>query len=386
VSRHTYELGDLEPPLFTQLRDAVAASRRSVTRLDVDDDRQAITIDTDDGETQRYIDAFVDDMRRTQRRLRRKVLWETEAPAAPRGAVEAALDASGDLLPLGAGLQGLRGATLQAFRFFEGQFLALARRYGADEHHYPVMLPMEVLAELQYLTHFPNQVTFCSHLPEELPVLEAVAREAPAHGFRLAPGIPLAAPECVLQPAVCLPCYRQYRDTVLPAATSFAVTMQNHVFRFEGDNFRSLRRLWDFSVRDVVFFGPHDTLAARRQAVMEESMALCRALGLGGRMQLANDPFFVSSSRDKRVYQRMGEVKYELIIPSGPGAEELAVSSFNLHRTFYTGIYRITFADGAPAESACMGFGLERWVYAFLHQHGGDPSGWPAAVRDHGVT
>ena len=40
------------------------------------------------------------------------------------------------------------------------------------------------------------------------------------------------------------------------------------------------------------------------------------------------------------------------------------------------------FDDGSAAESGCVGFGLERWVYAFLSQRGLDRDAWPARVRE----
>ena len=36
---------------------------------------------------------------------------------------------------------------------------------------------------------------------------------------------------------------------------------------------------------------------------------------------------------------------------------------------------------GQAIASCCVGFGLERLVYAFLCQHGLDDSRWPASVR-----
>jgi hypothetical protein len=77
----------------------------------------------------------------------------------------------------------------------------------------------------------------------------------------------------------------------------------------------------------------------------------------------------------------MGEVKYELLFHIPDREAPLAASSFNLHRDFYTSVYDIAFADETRAESACMGFGLERWLYAFVRQKGLDPAGWPAEVR-----
>jgi seryl-tRNA synthetase len=245
------------------------------------------------------------------------------------------------------------------------------------------MLPLDLLEELDYFSHFPQQVTFCSHFPEDLAFFETLVQAVREEGGRLPAEFlaQVAASAHVLKPAVCLPCYGQQRHRVLAEGEGFAVTMQNHVFRYEGDNFRSLSRLWDFSVRDVVFFGHYEALVAQRLDVMQRSVALCRELGLSARVQLANDPFFLDSTRNKRVYQRMGEVKYELVLDLPARVEELAVSSFNLHRDFYTKIYDIRFAGGAYAETACMGFGIDRWVYGFLAQKGLDPRHWPARVR-----
>jgi hypothetical protein len=37
-------------------------------------------------------------------------------------------------------------------------------------------------------------------------------------------------------------------------------------------------------------------------------------------------------------------------------------------------------ADGTPAATACIGFGLERVTLALLDRHGLDPAQWPAGV------
>jgi seryl-tRNA synthetase len=59
------------------------------------------------------------------------------------------------------------------------------------------------------------------------------------------------------------------------------------------------------------------------------------------------------------------------------------VGSFNFHERFFGESFGITSAGGeGPVHTACAGFGLERFAYAFLCQHGLDPSGWPREVRD----
>jgi seryl-tRNA synthetase len=310
-------------------------------------------------------------MRRTHKLIARKVRAEHRASKLELHDVDADLAASSDVHLLGDGLVGLSGDLLRLFRFFEEKFRALAAEYGAEEQHYPVMVPSEVLAEVGYFGHFPQHITFCSHLPGDLLVLERVARTETG---RVPEQLDLTPATHVLTPAVCLPCYRQQRGAVIENVRT--LTMQNHVFRYEGTRHSPLRRGWDFTVRDIVFFGSFEDLSRLRSEVMEHAMALCRDLDLEATIELANDPFFLDASRDKAVYQRMGEVKFELLFPMPNGRESLAASSFNLHRDYYTSVYYTRRPGGELAESACMGFGIDRWLYAFLTQKGMDPARW----------
>lgn len=313
---------------------------------------------------------------------RSKVLFESDGAGVFSGDIDTALAATDDIYQLGDGLVGLRGVPLAVYRFFEREFRNLARKYRAEENLYPSMLPVGVLEEVGYFANFPQHVTLCSHFPDRVPILGAVSEAASEQEGRLPTELraQLAPPEHVLQPAVCLPCYRQQRGRVLAPGSSFAVTMQNHVYRYESRNFRSLSRLWDFEVRDIVFFGSLEVLSAFRMELMEHAIELCRELGLAARMELATDPFF-TAVEGKEVYQRLAAVKYELGAELPHRNERLAVSSFNLHRDFYTGVYDIRFDDGEVAESACIGFGLHRWTYAFLAQMGLDSRRWPDRVR-----
>lgn len=293
-----------------------------------------------------------------------------------------ALMGSSDVHALGPGLIALRGDVLALFRFFEATFLRLSRRFQAKESHYPVLLPMQILEEVGYFGHFPQHVTFCTHLPEDLPIIESVARSANENQGRLVEELRarVQVVSHTLKPAVCLPCYGQHRGARIPEDEVLRITMQNHVFRHETSPYDALARLWDFQVRDIVFMGAFNPLKTLRQEVMDAAMELCEELDLTARLELANDPFFLSENSNKIVYQRLGEVKYELMLRIPHRDMNVAASSFNLHRDFYASVYDIRLQDGAVAETACMGFGIERWVYGFLSQKGMDPRGWPDQV------
>jgi hypothetical protein len=376
--RRTYHLPGVGQTLFTQLCDTLASGRLSVDSVEASCEAERIVVEGD-GEALAYVDVLIHDLRRTQRKLRRKVASESRARWLYGGDAERELAEAGEIHFFGPGLVGFRGRALAVFQFFEREFRSLALRHRAEENHYPALLPSEVLRDVGYFGHFPQHVTLCTRFPEDLQLLQDVASKADAAGGALPPDAlaRLAPPAHVLQPAVCLPCYPHHAGRVLTDAAGFAVTMQNRVYRYEAQNFRSLARLWDFTVRDVVFFADGDTVTRRRAEVMDDAIALCRELDLEASIELANDPFFLDGTRDKRVYQRLGEVKYELLLTLPNHETPLAVSSFNLHRDFYTRVYDVHLADGRFAETGCIGFGLERWTHAFLCQKGLDPARWP---------
>jgi len=94
----------------------------------------------------------------------------------------------------------------------------------------------------------------------------------------------------------------------------------------------------------------------------------------------ATDSFFLGPSRGKFLLQKLKQLKHELRAPVGDGTD-LAIASFNHHESFFTRRMNIRFADGTPAASGCVAFGIERWSYAFLSQNGLEIDGWPEPVR-----
>lgn len=73
----------------------------------------------------------------------------------------------------------------------------------------------------------------------------------------------------------------------------------------------------------------------------------------------------------KALAQILEPVKQELCTRDG-----LAIASLNKHRSFFGECYEINFGDEA-AHSACVAFGIERWLHALFQAHGSDPATWP---------
>ena len=79
--------------------------------------------------------------------------------------------------------------------------------------------------------------------------------------------------------------------------------------------------------------------------------------------------------------QREQALKFELLIPIIPGEKPTACASCNYHEDYFGSTFDISLPDGTPAQTACMGFGLERTTLALFKWHGFDVESWPASVR-----
>jgi hypothetical protein len=154
------------------------------------------------------------------------------------------------------------------------------------------------------------------------------------------------------------------------------VTLAQSCFRPGDRSAGSPGRLWEFTMREVVFVGPAGWVAERRDEWAVRVQQFAVSLGLRGSLEPAADPFFGSVGRGRRLLQQLKDLKYELCLDLGDG--RTAVASFNLHEQFFGRRFAIdlgesTVGDGlqtVPASSACAAFGLERWALAYLGQRG----------------
>lgn len=252
-------------------------------------------------------------------------------------------------------------------------FRTIASRWLPAEQAYPPTLPASSLDG--HLRSFPHQVTFAMSLdPADAnlggfidgPVVDrsgtvALTRTAPV--------------TAVLTPAACYHVYSAHQGQRLPAAAY--VTTRNTCFRRE-PHYEPLRRQWTFTMREIVCLGTAEettTFLAQARTAVDRFTQL---IGLPLDWTPATDPFFRPERHPGHLLQRIQPVKHEATYRG-----TLALGSANLHHDHFGSAYAIT-RDGAPATTACLAFGLERWLYALVDRHGSDPAGWPdlpAAAR-----
>lgn len=259
------------------------------------------------------------------------------------------------------------------------QEIALAMP-NAQEYQYPTLLPTSVLDAFGYFGSFPHFAMFVTRLHNDMDVYRAFRAEYDANG-----GITSSLfthtynHDYCLPPTMCYHTYHQLRDSTV--AQNRVVTAKGKSFRFEAKYYRGLERLWDFTIREIVFLGTKEFVLECRQNFMQASFALMDELGLQGFCEVANDPFFVAQDTAGKIFnQRMMELKYELRLNVDP-ERTIAAASFNFHENFFGETFHITQQDQSPILTGCVGFGLERLVYAFLCQYGLDERNWPQSLK-----
>lgn len=278
----------------------------------------------------------------------------------------------GQLWQAGPGLVGLRGDALELFRALERAILALAHLETGDDWRLPDAIALETLARADYFASFPQWLTVAAHLDDDPAALERVATShSPAAAARAA-----AAPaDAALAPAVCYHVYAALQGRIVSSPS--LVTAQGTCWRHEGARLAPLERGWAFTMREIVCLGTEEDTEAFRARGLGRGCTLAADLGLPWRVEEASDPFFAPTARGRALLQKVKVLKHELALGLGPD-RWIAAASFNRHERFFGEAFEIRLASGDPATTACVAFGLERWLLAFLCQHGPDAARWPA--------
>jgi seryl-tRNA synthetase len=337
--------------------------------------------------TREKMDRYVDAMVSRFRQVPKKVLHTRVRK--DRGELERGvyneLKRRGWVIEEGRGQVALRGPALNVLRALDEDSRVTIGMdlFGATEEVYPTLIPAKTLGRCGYFSSFPQSVSMVTHLVEDYDRIEQF-RQANAETTDLT--VPdfnaFTTPEACLSPAVCYHCYRAREGSTLDDCN--VVTCVGKCFRYESTNITGLDRLWDFTMREVVFVGTEEQVSSRRKRGIDLVMEQLERFDLEVQIETANDPFFSAAYATKTYYQVRSDLKYEVrlsVEPDERGPRSIACGSFNLHEDFFGKTFSITASDGKPAFTGCVAWGLERWVLACFTQHGFDPSRWPADVR-----
>lgn len=355
---------------------AVAADGRSLRlglRRSPDAERQA--------EIEAKIDRVVQAMVPGAVKPREKVLEDRLDRAVPYAQDPLPdLVARGEVSQEGAGIAVLGPLMSGLIDYFESVFVELGRSFGALGYRFPALMSPTLLGRVEYFRSFPHSLSMVCHMREDLDAIEAFSQQAHAEdGVLKMDRDALSAVAAVLSPAVCFHYYGTLSGRRL--AEGVCVTGVGSCFRYESSNMISLERLWNFSMREIIFVGPRDFVLDRREAARKKVAVLLEDWGLAYRVEGASDPFFVGDFKKQVAFQSAFQLKYEIraAIPHRNGT--LAVGSYNFHQDFFGRHLDIGMQDGTPVSTGCVAFGLERMAYAVIAQYGLDRKAWPESLR-----
>lgn len=267
------------------------------------------------------------------------------------------------------GYSTLSGVLKDAADALDAIFLGWATELGARDHAFPTFIAARDLAPIGYLESFPHLATFAVTIDRADAELEAVAaRHGKAGELALEAGKWEPARQ-LLTPAACYHFYHRLAGTEL-AEDKFLTT--NCLCHRRENSYQPLQRQWCFQMREIVCIGAPDTVQSCIENCRRRIDALTEKLRLVVSWEEATDPFFNPGEDPKALTQLLEPIKRELIFGDG-----LAIASINRHRTFFGDCYNIRM-HGDCVSSACVAFGVERWLFALIRRHGPDPAAWPA--------
>ena len=136
-----------------------------------------------------------------------------------------------------------------------------------------------------------------------------------------------------------------------------------------------------FRVREFVRVGTPDVVVAWRDMWLERGLQIMKSLGLPAKSDVASDPFFGRGGKMLAQNQKQARLKFEVLVPVISEESPTACCSFNWHQEHFGQVFDIKTPDGKVANTACLGFGMERVCMALFKHHGFDPKKWPAEVR-----
>jgi seryl-tRNA synthetase len=286
------------------------------------------------------------------------------------------LVAHGLLIPSGvAGVYGRSGLFESVVERFDAFVSRAGANDGADVLRFPSLLPRTHFERSGYLKSFPHLAgsvhSFCGDEHGHADLLRTL--DAGGDWSRS-----LAPTDVVLTPAACYPLYPTLTGARLPDEGRLFDVLTT-CFRHEPST--DPARMQMFRQREYVRVGTPEAVRAHRDLWLERGLAMLQAVQLPVHADVANDPFFGRAGRMLAVNQRDQALKFELLVPICSSEKPTACVSCNYHQDHFGHAYEITLADGSPAHTACVGFGLERIALALFRWHGFDVARWPLGVR-----
>lgn len=258
---------------------------------------------------------------------------------------------------------------------FNDLITEIAKDDGAETRTFPPIVNRKVIEKNNYLESFPHLCgTVFSFFGKELQAREMAQKAGKGESWSEYLGIT----DVCMTPAICYPLYPTLEGTLPQGGRLFSLL--GWAFRHEPSP--EPTRMQSFRMREFIRAGTTDEVVEWRDMWLQRGLTLLRELGLPANSDVASDPFFGRGGKMMAANQKEQRLKFEVLVPVISAQNPTAVCSFNFHQDHFGSKWGIYTADGTIANTACLGFGLERIVMALFKTHGFDVEQWPAAVRN----
>jgi acyl carrier protein len=281
---------------------------------------------------------------------RSKRIFENSSGRTNYGDAETLLVSRGEIEWNAEGGVELHGSSLALTRHLDSIVAGWARELGAVEEVFSDAIALDTLERAGFIEAFPQK-------------LVGIDGEG----------------DFARPPALCYHHYPHLARRVVDEPGSI-VTVAGRCYRNEEDRAHPLERLREFTMREIVAVGSESFVETTRRDLIDRVGRWIVDLDLQGFIEVASDPFFTRATRARRLMQQLQPLKYELRLASAEG-RTVAAASFNHHQDHFGRAFSIRQQNGDAAHSGCVAFGWERWVIAFVAQHGLDEENWPLSVR-----
>ncbi|PYI51214.1 hypothetical protein [Paenibacillus flagellatus] len=388
VTERVIALDKLDPNQHGQLKYASAFVDEHIDDIRLADGKLIVSHHAPDGGERiaAHVERLIERFSRGDFGFKEHILFEHRGPTPYRGDIIADLIEAKTIKVLEPGLFIFREPFSSLLRFFDDSFVKrVAEPFGAKEESYPAVIHLSTLDKTNHFTSFPEHIHFLNHLRDDLDVIESFSESVrQAGGWKEDAPLDLnktmPKPRLAMNPSTCYHCYEGLQGETLEG-DGIVATAVAKCHRYESKNHADFGRLLDFSMREIIFVGKPEFVRENRLKAVELLKQLAVEWEIDCLIENANDPFFTNDFQVKASFQRNQEMKYEMRLTVPYIGKSIACSSVNFHSTAFGTAFDIKTGK-RPATTGCVGFGLERWVFAFLAQFGLNEEGWPAAFRD----
>ena len=281
---------------------------------------------------------------------------------------------SGEIFSFGDGLYSYSSKIEKLYHVFNSLFLRVLNDFKYEKRKYPVLLPLDTYQKTNYLKTSPQYAMFCSSIEQKNLASETIPKAIEKNDILSI----CSQPNLALSPSACFHLYEELKKKKLEENKIF--TFNQRVFREEGGENYSIYRLRDYAVREIVMIGDEEFVSNSREQLLCEILKLLDLLKLDYKIEIACDPFIVPEMNLYKKVQIANKVKYEVRI-STSDSTEIACTSLNVHGNLFSRAFDFQVLENKKTVSGCVGFGFERWIIAFLLQHGLNEDEWPLIVK-----